>query len=75
MKARFVVSGHSLVKPKWAKDFFPQLFKDNRAFCSCGAWSDIIPVPSAGGRQKAQQNWHDSHKIAVLRSRGGLEED
>jgi hypothetical protein len=75
MKPRFVVSGHSLLMPSVAKKVKPDLFKPHRAFCSCGAWADVVTVPSAGGRRKAQQNWHDEHKIEVLRSQGKLEEE
>jgi hypothetical protein len=75
MKPRLIVSGHSLLSHAVAKEVKGELFNRNRAFCSCGAWETIIAVPSATGQNQARRNWHDQHKIEVLRSRGELEED
>jgi hypothetical protein len=75
MKPLFIVSGHSLLSHKVAKEIRGELFNRNRAFCSCGAWANIISVPSASGQNKARRNWHDEHKIEVLRKRGELEEE
>ena len=70
MKSCFVVTGHSFVKPEWAKERWPDKYQPCRAFCSCGAWGTIFGPFTIGAR-----NWHDEHKIEVLRSRGELEED
>ncbi len=75
MKPRLIVNGHSLLSHHLAKETKGALFNRNRAFCSCGAWADIIPCSSANGQNKARRNWHDQHKIEVLRSQGKLEED
>jgi hypothetical protein len=75
MKARFIVSGHSLLNPQIVKDLMPGVYKPHRAVCSCGAWSDVIAMPNATARAKAQRNWHDEHKIEVLRKQGKLEEE
>lgn len=75
MKARLIVDGHALLSHSIVKDLMPGVYKPHRAFCSCGAWSDVIAMPNATSRAKAQRNWHDDHKIAVLRKRGELEEE
>jgi hypothetical protein len=75
MKSAIRVSGHSILSHQVAKEVKGELFNRNRAFCSCGAWANIISVPSASGQNKARRNWHDNHKIEVLRSRGELEEE
>ena len=75
MKHAIIVSGHALLSHQVAKEVIGELFNRNRAFCSCGAWADMITVPSASGQNKARRNWHDAHKIEVLRKRGELEEE
>ena len=75
MKPRFVVTGHSLLKESIVKDLMPGIYKRNRAVCSCGAWCDVIPMKSSASQAAANRNWHDEHKINVLRSRGELEEE
>jgi hypothetical protein len=61
------IKAHSLLSPILARQANPDLYKPHRAFCSCGAWSDVMAMPTATGRANAQRNWHDEHKIAVLR--------
>ena len=68
MKPHFFVYGHSLFNKALAQELFPKLFKEHRAFCSCGAWCDLHKPYDA-------KMWHDEHKIEVLRSRGELEEE
>jgi hypothetical protein len=67
MKHRIIVHGHSLLSHQLAKEVKGDLFSRNRAFCSCGAWENIISVPSAKGQNQARRNWHDEHKREVWR--------
>jgi hypothetical protein len=71
-KASLRVTGHTLIPKKWAKDVFPKLFRETRAFCSCGAWDNNLTLMSYS---QWSRKWHDNHKIDVLRSRGELEEE
>ena len=75
MKPRLIVNGHSLLSHRIVKELIPGVYKPHRAVCSCGAWSDVIAMATATARAKAQRNWHDEHKIEVLRKRGELEDE
>lgn len=61
------IHGHRLLDATADKPYFAQ--------CSCGASAPVIATPTSFGRRNARRNWHDEHKIAVLRSEGKLEED
>ena len=73
MKARFVVSGHSLLDQRIVKDLMPGIYHPTRAVCSCGAWCNQYSVRQSF--RAWSREWHDEHKIEVLRSRGELEEE
>ena len=72
MKHALIASGHSLIPKKWAKEWKADLFKESRAFCSCGAWADNLTLMSYSAWSR---KWHDNHKIEVMRKRGELEDD
>ena len=59
MAGSIVIHGHSLLMAETAKPY--------QAKCSCGAWCNIMAMPSAAGRAKARRNWHDEHKRDVWR--------
>ena len=47
-----------------------------RAECSCGAWSNILTGEEVAYKIRLlARDWHDEHKIEVLRKRGELEEE
>jgi hypothetical protein len=60
------VPGHAMRRPNPDNPY--------RAECYCGAWARVIPERGKTAPQ-LRKDWHDSHKIEVLRKQGKLEED